>query len=140
MNQFYNDMKFTNGDGFYPDYKDGQYGFNTDPERGADTFVPFKHVISGDVAYVSNEPSFVATSKRIKYLAAFQTNQYPIWFIYNADFDENNAWFFRRYSNTVGTTPIDGSRDFLTISDNGFTIWPMTNSADSGNFIYFFEY
>lgn len=26
----------------YLDYKDGKYGVNTDPERGADTFVPFK--------------------------------------------------------------------------------------------------
>lgn len=27
---------------FYFDYKDGKYGYNTDPSRGADTFVPFK--------------------------------------------------------------------------------------------------
>lgn len=27
---------------FYFDYKDGQWGFNTDPARGADTFHPFR--------------------------------------------------------------------------------------------------
>ena len=34
-----------NGNRFYFDYHDGQYGYNTDPERGADTFSPFKSVI-----------------------------------------------------------------------------------------------
>lgn len=31
-----------NGTQFYFDYQNGQYGFNTDPNRGASTFVPFK--------------------------------------------------------------------------------------------------
>ena len=30
-----------NGNRIYLDYKDGKYGYNTDPERGADTFSPF---------------------------------------------------------------------------------------------------
>lgn len=30
-----------NGNQFYFDYQNGQYGYNTDPARGADTFVPF---------------------------------------------------------------------------------------------------
>ncbi len=33
---------FPNSEVFYPDYQDGKYGFNTDPNRGADTFCPFK--------------------------------------------------------------------------------------------------
>lgn len=28
---------------FYFDYKNGKYGYNTNPNRGADTFVPFKN-------------------------------------------------------------------------------------------------
>lgn len=32
---------FPSGVGFYPDEKDGVKGFNTDPQRGADTFTPF---------------------------------------------------------------------------------------------------
>ena len=35
---------------FYFDYKDGKYGFNTDPNRGADTFSPF-----------SGEPDYIQT-------------------------------------------------------------------------------
>lgn len=31
-----------NNNEFYFDYQNGEYGFNTDPERGADTFHPFK--------------------------------------------------------------------------------------------------
>ena len=31
-----------NSNHFYFDYKNGKYGFNTDPNRGADTFNPFK--------------------------------------------------------------------------------------------------
>lgn len=30
-----------NSNQFYFDYQDGKYGFNTDPNRGADTFNPF---------------------------------------------------------------------------------------------------
>lgn len=33
---------FPDGTVFYPDYQNGEYGFNTDPNRGADTFRPFK--------------------------------------------------------------------------------------------------
>lgn len=32
-----------NGKTVYLDEKDGKYGFNTDPERGADTFIPFRN-------------------------------------------------------------------------------------------------
>ena len=31
-----------NADEFYFDYQNGKYGFNTDPDRGASTFHPFK--------------------------------------------------------------------------------------------------
>ena len=35
-----------NSNHFYFDYKNGKYGFNTDSNRGADTFVPFNKVFS----------------------------------------------------------------------------------------------
>lgn len=47
------DIKFPDGAGFYPDIKDGQRGYNTDPARGADTFSPFSSIpelISSSVA------------------------------------------------------------------------------------------
>lgn len=37
-----NRTEFPDGTVFYPDSQDGKYGFNTDPNRGADTFHPFK--------------------------------------------------------------------------------------------------
>lgn len=35
-----------NNTNFIFDYKDGQYGYNTSPERGADTFFPFKKTVA----------------------------------------------------------------------------------------------
>lgn len=32
-----------NGSQLYMDYHDGKYGVNTDPQRGADTFIPFQN-------------------------------------------------------------------------------------------------
>lgn len=43
--QLSSDIKFPDGAGFYPDIKDGQRGYNTDPARGADTFSPFSSVL-----------------------------------------------------------------------------------------------
>ena len=40
-NEFVGEMT-ANGNRLYMDYKDGKYGYNTSPTRGADTFVPFK--------------------------------------------------------------------------------------------------
>ena len=37
-----NSLVATDGQKLYFDSKDGKYGYNTDPSRGADTFVPFK--------------------------------------------------------------------------------------------------
>ena len=37
-----NNRLSANDNGFYFDYQDGEYGFNTSSERGADTFFPFK--------------------------------------------------------------------------------------------------
>ena len=36
------ELKFPDGTKFYPDIQDGEYGFNTAADRGADTFHPFK--------------------------------------------------------------------------------------------------
>lgn len=48
-----NSLVASDGQKLYFDSKDGKYGYNTDPNRGADTFVPFKsgelHVYSKQV-------------------------------------------------------------------------------------------
>lgn len=41
-NQLSSELKFPDGTKFYPDIQDGEYGFNTAADRGADTFHPFK--------------------------------------------------------------------------------------------------
>ena len=38
-----NNSLVANSKHFYFDYKNGKYGYNTNPNRGADTFVPFKN-------------------------------------------------------------------------------------------------
>ena len=47
-----------NEDEFYFDYQNGEYGFNTDPERGADTFHPFKRGDFDEVAFACNTESW----------------------------------------------------------------------------------
>ena len=39
--QLISELKFPDGIKFYPDMQDGEYGFNTAADRGADTFHPF---------------------------------------------------------------------------------------------------
>ena len=48
INEVNSNLTFPNGEGFYPDEKDGVKGYNTSPERGADTFVPFSSLFSGN--------------------------------------------------------------------------------------------
>lgn len=40
-----------NGTRFYFDCQNGQYGYNTDPERGADTFSPFSSAYSREYGF-----------------------------------------------------------------------------------------
>lgn len=42
ISQVSSELKFPDGTKFYPDIQDGEYGFNTAADRGADTFHPFK--------------------------------------------------------------------------------------------------
>lgn len=46
ITQVSSELKFPDGTKFYPDIKDGEYGFNTAADRGADTFHPFKKSFS----------------------------------------------------------------------------------------------
>ena len=52
LDNFYrlnNDLT-ANSNHFYFDYKDGKYGYNTDPNRGADTFAPFKNGLMPNIS------------------------------------------------------------------------------------------
>lgn len=48
-----NNQLSVNNNEFYFDYQNGKYGYNTDPNRGADTFNPFKSVPSGTTVCIS---------------------------------------------------------------------------------------
>ena len=48
-------LSFPDGVGFYPDVQDGVRGYNTSPERGADTFSPFKRGIVVIGTYSGNK-------------------------------------------------------------------------------------
>lgn len=49
-----NSLTFPDGTTFYSDIKDGKHGFNTDPNRGADTFFPFNSLKITDILYEEN--------------------------------------------------------------------------------------
>lgn len=135
--QLISELKFPDGTKFYPDIQDGEYGFNTAADRGADTFHPFNDITSGTINFTSGQAAHVSTGKRPRYLSAFQNNTYPIWIIYDVDYDADNALYYRAYNNRRGETPIDGSAEIITISDDGFSIGPMSSMADNGPFTYF---
>ena len=42
-----NNSLIANSNHFYFDYKNGKYGYNTNPNRGADTFHPFNSIVHG---------------------------------------------------------------------------------------------
>lgn len=78
-----NSLVASNGQKLFFDSKDGKYGYNTDPNRGADTFVPFSN------SQVITISPFTSLSKTIEldfepsYVAIFTTSGtgYPC--IYN---------------------------------------------------------
>ena len=117
--------------------QNGEYGFTTTADPGADTSHPFNDIASGTVDFITGQVAQVSTGERPRYLSAFQSNSYPIWIIYDIDHDPDNALYYRSYSNLRRKTPIDGSGGIITISDDGFSIGPMSGMADDGAFTYF---
>lgn len=52
-----NNSLIANSNHFYFDYKDGKYGYNTSPNRGADTFFPFSVLGTAKTLYIKSETS-----------------------------------------------------------------------------------
>lgn len=65
---------------FYFDYKDGKYGFNTDPNRGADTFSPFSSGINlsnqdtGSYTTTNIEQTITTNLNKINFLVMWWAN------------------------------------------------------------------
>lgn len=56
VKQLNDSLNFPDGTHFYPDIQDGKPGYNTDPERGADTFYPFSSGQSMSILYNGKPP------------------------------------------------------------------------------------
>ena len=55
-----NNSLVANSKHFYFDYKNGKYGYNTNPNRGADTFVPFKNGFDCEIFFIDQDLLFIA--------------------------------------------------------------------------------
>lgn len=100
-----------NNNQFYFDYKDGKYGFNTDHNRGADTFIPFSDG-SFKISFVINAKTGGAVSSSI--------DQDSKWSNYNLSstvvlsFDGNK---FKMTGNSKSTTfGVYGGAEYVTVS------------------------
>ena len=126
------DHLVVNGNGFYFDYHDGEYGYNTSPLRGADTFSPFKGS-AGDVTefIVINSGTGTHTTS----LAPYKGYEYLI-------ISTMPAWNMTRsysqcavvYSHELNYDSRIGSVDVLTdITDDS----SMTFTSGSGSITHY---
>lgn len=60
-------LTFPDGTGFYPDEQDGQKGYNTSPNRGADTFFPFNNLSNLVNVYSHSGANYVYTAEKSGY-------------------------------------------------------------------------
>lgn len=69
---------------FYFDYKNGKYGFNTDPNRGADTFAPFKSGVNPEDIIIADArnlngatATFSYTLNKGEYIMLYSVMSHP---------------------------------------------------------------
>lgn len=106
-----NNLAFPDGTKFYPDIKDGKYGFNSDPARGADTFIPFKtektSPCMGDITGYGN------TILSGGYRDGVDVSK--VNYIFCSGFGSTNESFF-----SVNGTTYDGSSNYGRCINNDF--------------------
>ncbi len=73
VSEIYDNLRFPDGSGFYPDVQNGERGFNTSPTRGADTFVPFRKGLEDMPVYAKAMQVYTPPASS----SAPQT--YPLW-------------------------------------------------------------
>lgn len=112
VSQLNNDLMFPDGTKFYPDKQNGKYGFNTDPNRGADTFSPFNTPIK--IVYVSG--TFKAGSGfQIPLTHTIENRTYKYIGVKSANCDNNEG---------LGT-----SRVAFRLSNTGYVTFPSGTST-----------
>ena len=142
-----------NSNQFYFDYQDGKYGFNTNPNRGADTFVPFN---KAEIIWTNPTPSnqifdtiSISGVDFTKYtqivILAWGHHQWDktnitqifevsgtggVLYATMAGGDYNRAVSFNKNNNTISITPVNtkaGNYQSYTIP---VRIWGMKLNAD----------
>lgn len=66
-------LEFPDGTQFYADMQDGKPGFNTDPERGADTFVPFRYNYNSFVSILDRSYILTDSYEQIRIISLFKS-------------------------------------------------------------------
>lgn len=117
--QLNNKLTFPDGSEFYLDVKDGERGYNTDPARGADTFVPFRKV------------------KPLALLKIFQKSHNSNTGTHNYTLTENVSTLLIQYITVLG----DGAANLPTvtvdgIAKTGFTYRQLPISNPAPTFAY----
>ena len=121
-----NNSLIANNKHFYFDYKNGKYGYNTNPSRGADTFVPFSSVDEG-----SFEASAVNSTETIN--LGYRPKEVICYSYYYAD-GANGAYVDIASWGRCGfwSNRNEKSDTKITITDTGFT---MTECAGTNYYI-----
>ena len=147
-----------NSNHFYFDYKDGKYGYNTNPNRGADTFNPFNSGFDFDfnnnqipVMTSATSPSGIVTASGYSGSAyrewwafnpgtekRWSVNGASSWIQYQSASDMNFSWLFIDF----GKSEVSGRTVKLEISSNGSsweTILDETLTSNHAYMIHQFE-
>ena len=104
-----------NNNGFYFDYQNGKYGYNTDPSRGAGTFSPFSSGIDINNSvittsrYDGNQQVIISTPSKAKYVYAHQH--------FTID-NTANTWLYDVENNIVKSAPYSVSPSTISVTDN----------------------
>lgn len=119
-----NDSLQANSTQFYFDYQNGKYGFNTDPNRGADTFNPFSsnEWTSGEIYINANSSETITSDKRI--ISAFA---------YHCYYPQVYGFFIKDDPYFNSTAGIGGTSKITVIDDYSFKI---NNNSDGYKFEY----
>lgn len=109
---------FPDGVKFYPDIKDGERGYNTDPARGADTFIPF---LKGDFY------KFCYSLSNSKSQLASANTRFTV--------DKN-----KKYKALIIAAPNGYDANTLTILKNNTQIYTRTSGTYERNFFEIREF
>lgn len=133
-----NDSLTANSNQFYFDYQDGKYGYNTDPNRGADTFNPFS---SGFNTSHTEITPYQAVNIKTKAKAKLII----VSIIATTSGTSQGSWIGAIYTDGTHTDSISGNWHYAVpitnISDSGFTVTPQldNNWINKDMFVFWVE-